>query len=120
LTSTGREHLRLAGSQPFSNISSGTRFFIVLSGRVVFEEGAQAMTKTQQWHINKDEALVLQQGTGDFDIARGYYDGDDDELHVLLEALDAKTRQPDPYVEGIVVTLLKEHWPNTRLRIEVV
>ena len=38
----------------------------------------------------------------------------------VLMGLAAEKYQPDPYTEGIVITLLKQHWPNTRLRIEVV
>ena len=78
------------------------------------------MSNSQRWHVNKNEALVLQQGTDDFDMARGYYDPDENELVVILEALDPATRQPDPYIEGIVVALLQEHWHNARIRTEVV
>jgi hypothetical protein len=78
------------------------------------------MLNSQHWHVNKDETLVLQQGTGDSDMARGYYDPEGNELVVMLEALDPATRQPDPFIEGIVMALLNEHWHNARIRTEVV
>jgi hypothetical protein len=78
------------------------------------------MSNSQRWHVNKNEALVLQQGTDDFDMARGFYDPDENELVVMLEALDPATRQPDPFIEGIVMALLKEHWHDARIRTEVV
>jgi hypothetical protein len=37
------------------------------------------MSTSHPWHISNQEALVLQQGTGDFDMARGYYDPDENE-----------------------------------------
>jgi hypothetical protein len=93
---------------------------VVRQFSIVFAKGVQAMLNSQHWHVNKDEALVLEQGTGDFDMARGYYDPDENEVLVLLEALNPATRQPDPYIEGIVVALLNEHWHAARIRTEVV
>jgi hypothetical protein len=78
------------------------------------------MFDLQCWHIDNEDNLVLGPGTSDLDMARGYFDPDQNEVVITLEAMKPATRKLDAYVHQIVVAMLAEQWPNARIRREAV
>jgi hypothetical protein len=76
------------------------------------------MFDLQPWHINNEEALVLQEGTGPLDLARGYYDPDRLEVVISLEAKASPTRLIDHWVHRTVLMRLWEAWPAADIRRE--
>ena len=76
------------------------------------------MLDLQPWHINNEEVLVLQEGTGSLDLARGYYDSDRLEVVISLEAKESPTRLVEYWVHRIVLMRLWEAWPTADIRRE--
>ena len=76
------------------------------------------MFRLQTWHINNDNALLLDRGTGENDQARGYYDPDQNEVVISLEVENRHTHEIDPAAHCLVLAKLRTRWPAARITRE--
>jgi len=76
------------------------------------------MFQIQTWHINSDDALLLDRGVGDADHARGYYDPDHNEVVITLEVENKHTNEIDPAAHCLVLPKLRTRWPTARITRE--
>jgi hypothetical protein len=72
----------------------------------------------QPWHINNEDALVFQEGTGPLDLARGYYDSDRLEVVISLEAKQSSKQSIAHWVHRSVLMRLWQAWPTADIRRE--
>ena len=77
-----------------------------------------AVFRLQSWHINNDDALLLDKGVGEQDHARGYYDPDHNEVAITLEAENRHTHEIDPAAHCLVLAKLRTRWPTAHITRE--
>ena len=76
------------------------------------------MFRLQAWHINKDDALIIERQTDPDDHARGYYDPDHNEIVITDEASDLNTNQVDTAEHCLVLAKVRNRWPTARITRE--
>jgi hypothetical protein len=66
----------------------------------------------QPWHITIGDELVLEEGSGRLDLARGYYDPNTQEVVITLQGWDADDPRIGPFVQRIVARFIYGQWPT--------
>src|SRR4051794_24621975 len=87
-------------------------------GDVVSVHREAAMFRLQAWHINKDDALLIERRTDENDHARGYYDPDHNEVVITDEATNRHTNELDTAEHCLVLAKLRSRWPTARMTRE--